>query len=1149
MSPGSEEPTLSLSLTSEPPPAASSESESSPATPPGDRIEVTLGETVGRYQVRRLLGKGGMGQVYLARDVVLGRSVALKIVGPGKTGGFQTERFLHEARAIARLNHPHVVQLYDFGEYKGGLYLALEYVEGGTLRERAQQGSLGIDEVLRHARAIADGLAHAHAQGVYHCDLKPSNVMVGKDGRVRVVDFGIARTGENAAGTQSGTPDWMAPEQWTGSPATDRVDSWALGIVIAQLLTGKHPLGDDTTQRCNAARDPSRVPVWRPDRPDVPVAVIDLITRSLDPAPKQRPSAAEWARVLDTVILEGRGDAAVEDGPYRGLASFDEKHARFYFGRELEIDAFLERMRDAPHLPIVGPSGAGKSSFLHAGVIPRLRAREPWTVIAFRPGSDPVGALARHVLAAIHHELRSEARPTESQHKAQVQAFRAELLETPTLLAARLATIAHVHGSRVLLAVDQLEEAFTQGAGESERQHFLHMLLAAADDPLDPVRVVVTVRDDFVGKLAGLRSLFVVKKLGIEDVRRTITGPLGRYDYQFDDPAIVDDLIAEVGSAEAANLPLLQFACRTLWDGRDVPRRRLLRATYREMGGLAGALARHADHALAELSPDEHRLARQLLLQLVVGTTRRSVARDQLIAAAGPEADAVLDRLLSARLLAQRNQGDGEAPLIEIAHESLVQTWSQLARWLDESREERRLLEELADAARLWERRGKRPEDTWSEAELATTRHRAAQLGLALPPRIEEFFAAGDRRHQARRRRRRVRYGIALAIAIIAAVPTFIMIGKYLSREQLIQSNMGTLDLVIVPFDWADGAPVPSGLDAVPQLSLALYGPKPDNLDEHGERLPDEFVRIPPGTNLGALRTQRIHAPGGTVFLQIAGRGRPGERCAPSWIRILQFPGYRTDEIRSAVLWVPTCRATLADTVVVEEGPFVYGGPGEPRSADYGDPDYTEPERIINLPAFAMDRTEVSNAAFEPFAQLKVTGYPASIYPMDEIYAHIADSDHPVSNINALEAAAYCAYMGKRLPSDHQWTKAARGGLTIGGRPNPSPRRLYPWGGRSLDLSCVNLGDEHDGVPWTAPVNAFPCGDSPYGIRQLAGNVQEWISREGQTDGEMNPLHALRGGDMISPPEHDQTTTIFRNHRDPRALFYSDGLRCIIEQP
>jgi serine/threonine protein kinase/formylglycine-generating enzyme required for sulfatase activity len=1112
-----------------------------------DRIEVTLGETVGRYQVRRLLGKGGMGQVYLARDVVLGRSVALKIVGPGKGGGFSTERFLHEARAIARLNHPHVVQLYDFGEYKGGLYLALEYVEGDTLRDRARRGALGLDEILRHARAIADGLSHAHAAGVYHCDLKPSNVMVGKDGRVRVVDFGIARTGENAAATQSGSPDWMAPEQWTGAPLTDRVDSWALGIVIGELLAGSHPLGDTTDERQNAARNAHRVPEWTLSRSDVPAVVVELVNRALEREPTLRPSAAEWARVLDSVIVDGRSDAVIEDGPYRGLAAFDEKHARFYFGRELEIDAFLERLRDAPHLPIVGPSGAGKSSFLHAGVIPRLRAREPWTVISFRPGADPAGALARHVLAAISDERRAELRPNETQLKAQIQAFRAELLETPTLLAVRLATIAHVHGSRVLLAVDQLEEAFTQGASEADRQHFLQMLLSAVDDPLDPVRVVVTVRDDFVGKLAGLHSLFVVKKLGVDDIRRTITGPLARYDYQFDDLTIIDDLIAEVGSAEAANLPLLQFACRTLWDGRDVPRRRLLRATYRDMGGLAGALARHADHAITELSPDEHRTARQLLLQLVVGTTRRSVARDQLVASA-PAAGAVLDRLLSARLLVQRTQSEGEAPIIEIAHESLVQTWSQLARWLDESREERRLLDELQDAAKLWGRRGKRLEDTWSETDLATARHRATQLDLPLPPQIEEFFAAGDQRHDAARRRRRIRYGVALAIVAIMAVPVVFMVARYLTREQLLANNTGTMDLVVVPFDWTGTTAIPSGIAPVRQLTLTLYAAK-DDLHEPGERLPDDIINIGAPVDVGLTRAQRIRARGGTVFLRFDGRGRPGEKCPPSWIRIQSFPGYLTAKIRRMVLWLPTCRATYADTATVDAGAFIYGGPGEPKSSQFSKNDYTEPERIIDLPAFAMDRYEVSNAAFARFTTAaSITGYAMPVYPVpSETSAHLHDADpnYAVSGVDAYAAAAYCRYMGKHLPSDFQWTKAARGGITIDGKLNPHPQRLYPWG-ITPRHDCVNQDDPRDPYPWTAPVDALACGQSPYGILNLVGNVQEWIARDGQVDPH-NPLHALRGGSPDSPPELDHTTTIFRNARRPQVSSYSNGFRCVIE--
>ncbi len=1132
-----EQPTLSLAVTSSSEPPA-----------PTVHIEVTLGETVGRYQVRRQLGSGGMGQVYLARDVVLGRSVALKIVGLDRSIEVSTEQFLHEARAIARLNHPNIVQLYDFGEYKGGFYLALEYVEGDTLRERVRAGTLALDEALRHARAIADGLCHAHDHGVYHCDLKPSNVMVGKDGRVRVVDFGIARTGDSAASASSGTPDWMAPEQWTGGRVTDRVDAWSLGIVTAQLLTGRHPLGDESNARREAARNPARVAAWTPERRDVPPAVIELVTRSLEREPTLRPSAAEWARVLDAALRDGSGDAAVEDGPYRGLAAFDEKHARFYFGRELEIDAFLERLRDTPHLPIVGPSGAGKSSFLHAGVIPRLRAREPWTVIAFRPGPDPVSALARHVLAAIRDDRPAAQRPGEAQLKAQVQAFRAELLETPTLLAARLATIAGVTGGRVLLAVDQLEEAFTQGAGEAERQRFLQMLVAAADDPADPVRVVVTVRDDFVGKLPGLRSLFVVKQLAVDDIRRTITGPLARYDYQFDDPAIVDDLIAEVGSAAAANLPLLQFACRTLWDGRDAARRRLRRATYREMGGLAGALGRHADHALAELSPDEHRTARQLLLQLVVGTTRRSVARDQLIASAGagPDASRVLDRLLAARLLVQRNAGDGESPLVEIAHESLVQTWSQLARWLDESREELRLLEDLTDAAKLWDRRGKRSEHTWSERDIATAWHRAAQLDVALPPRIREFFAAGDQRNRLTRRRRRIRIGITFAMASAVAVLLLLKFVQDRWRDELIRNNLGTVIYTIAPFDGRAGAVVAAAGDPMPDLTVTVYGARADDTNEPGDPIPDKLVRIVAGGDAGNSRVQRISAPGGTVWLRLDNRGRPGEHCPPAWIRVQAFPGYRIDDIKRIELPVPTCQATLSDTVKIEAGPFWYGGPGDPPAKHYGDPDYTEPERLIDLPAFAMDRTEVSNAAYEPFARLdKLTGYLRPVYTTTTVHVHDGELAYPVSDIDAFEASAYCRYLGKRLPSDAEWTKAARGGLMVNGHPNRSPRRLYPWGDVARP-ECVNQDFAVNRSVWTRPVDSLSCGASPYGILQLVGNVQEWISRDGQTDRD-NPLHALRGGSTDDDPGEESTTTVFRNHRDPRVRNYSNGVRCVVD--
>jgi formylglycine-generating enzyme required for sulfatase activity len=231
--------------------------------------------------------------------------------------------------------------------------------------------------------------------------------------------------------------------------------------------------------------------------------------------------------------------------------------------------------------------------------------------------------------------------------------------------------------------------------------------------------------------------------------------------------------------------------------------------------------------------------------------------------------------------------------------------------------------------------------------------------------------------------------------------------------------------------------------------------------------------------------------------------------------------------------------------VTIENGPFIYGGPGEPRSRYFGELDYTEAEQFIDLPAFAIDRTEVSNAAFKPFGEMaNITGYPAPTYGSDGDHRHDAEPLYPVSNVDAFEASAYCEYMGKRLPSEYQWTKASRGGLSLNGTQNPYPRRLYPWGA-VLDPACVNVKGDEDGYPWTAPVDSFACGASPYQILNLVGNVQEWIARDGQTD-PGNPLYVLRGGMPDSRLEADIATTIFRNHRAPTALYYSNGIRCVI---
>ena len=248
----------------------------------GDHRGLQPGDVVDHFQLVRPVGRGGMGEVYLARDCRLGRRVALKVIHPERLGSSSAvDRFVKEARATARLNHPHIVTIYHTGETRGRPYLALEYLEGQTLRRRLQEGRCGRAEALRIGQAVAEAIAEAHAQRILHRDLKPENVVIPRDGRLRVVDFGLAklidpgeaitRSQHAAAGADGadpgaadtptlpedaaasvlsrqgairGTPEYMAPEQWLEAEVTAATDVWALGTLLYELVAGQRPYGD-----------------------------------------------------------------------------------------------------------------------------------------------------------------------------------------------------------------------------------------------------------------------------------------------------------------------------------------------------------------------------------------------------------------------------------------------------------------------------------------------------------------------------------------------------------------------------------------------------------------------------------------------------------------------------------------------------------------------------------------------------------------------------------------------------------------------------------------------------------------------------------------------------------------------------------------
>ena len=253
-----------------------------------------------RYRVQRLLGKGGMGAVYLAEDEVLGELVALKVISSAFASdeAAMVARFRREAAAARKVSSPSVIRIHDLGEARPGLlYLSMEYFAGRTLTEViAQRGVVPLKDVQDMLQQIGAGLEAAHHVGVVHRDLKPSNILVGERGMVKIIDFGLATTafaeGLTATGTMLGSPHYMAPEQVRGKPVDARSDIYALGALAYHLVCGRPPFSGDNPIAIGFAHLSEPVIAPRILRKDVPQALEAAIIAALAKAPEDRPQTA-----------------------------------------------------------------------------------------------------------------------------------------------------------------------------------------------------------------------------------------------------------------------------------------------------------------------------------------------------------------------------------------------------------------------------------------------------------------------------------------------------------------------------------------------------------------------------------------------------------------------------------------------------------------------------------------------------------------------------------------------------------------------------------------------------------------------------------------------------------------------------------------
>jgi serine/threonine-protein kinase len=266
----------------------------------------------GRYTIARELGRGGMATVFLAQDLRHGREVALKVLRPEISASIGAERFLREIKMAARLNHPHILPVYDSGEAEGLLFYVMPNMEGRSLRERLdRERQLPLDEALRITREVAAALDYAHRHQVVHRDIKPENILM-HEGAALVADFGIGKAmSEGGSTTQTGmaigTPAYMSPEQASGESGIDgRSDLYSLGCVLYEMLTGEPPFTGPTPQAIIAKRFISPIPRVGTTR-DVPQEVDEAVNRALSRTPVDRfPTAAEFAEALRGLTRDGR---------------------------------------------------------------------------------------------------------------------------------------------------------------------------------------------------------------------------------------------------------------------------------------------------------------------------------------------------------------------------------------------------------------------------------------------------------------------------------------------------------------------------------------------------------------------------------------------------------------------------------------------------------------------------------------------------------------------------------------------------------------------------------------------------------------------------------------------------------------------------
>ncbi|HEV8247687.1 MAG TPA: serine/threonine-protein kinase, partial [Polyangiaceae bacterium] len=637
-------------------------------------------------------------------------------------------QFTREGRVLAKLSHPHVVQVFAMYSLDGIPCLAMEYLEGKSLTELVREagGRLTSEQALELLLEAARGLTAAHELGLLHRDIKPDNLFVVEASRgrarcLKLIDFGLATADRarpqallddpsldsNAVG---GTPLFLAPELWNGQSASPKTDLYALGVSFYFALSGAYPsgpLGIRGLMEYAKAGDPA--PRLRDARADVLPGLAGLVDRLIAKDPSERPeSAAALAPELIALGDASRPRRVPGTGPFRGLMPYSENERDVFFARDAEIAEVSERLRAESGVCLVGPAACGKTSLALAGVLPLIRGGILGGGIRFLVA---VVEPTRRPLAALCAAIASALGGAEDELQAAFEQGAGSALE---LIKRRLAG-----GAGLLLIVDQLEQLprLAEHAGEAAR--FAEILARLAEIAAPEIKVLCCLRADALDRLmslGGLKSFFArgfvpVPVLGAQAIHDGVKRALEVAGYGVDDEEALAVLVGQLSELRYGTL-LLGLTLASLWRDRDEAKRLLKLRDFTARGGFVAALVAHADAVVKALAEKQCAIAEDVLTQFVSADRRPQRALGSSLLAWRADAEGVLSLLVESRLLIEI------ADELELVHPALIERWSFLKAAIESRGDDRVLYERVAAAARDWDAQG-RPEGALWHGEQA----------------------------------------------------------------------------------------------------------------------------------------------------------------------------------------------------------------------------------------------------------------------------------------------------------------------------------------------------------------------------------------------------------------------------------------------